>query len=142
MSDRTDRKDYREDLGTALSAVLVGTGKPATSFYDHLAHENEFNGQSPVVCLASSGTAPTNATLQGKTYTHRLMVLVFVTREDTNADDTLDQCYTVIADYIEGHRKTTDWADLDFDGPSQVNEWEWGGGIYWVEAVPITVRGY
>lgn len=140
MADRTDRKDYREDLGTLLNSELVGDGNPAQAFYDHL--ESYFDGRSPVVCLASAGTLPVNATVQGKRYVHQIHILVFVARDDANADDTLDNCYLTIADTIEANRKTANWRDLDFNGPSRVDEMVWGGDPYWVETIPVQVQGY
>jgi hypothetical protein len=140
MSDRTDRKDYREDLGTLLSGELTGAGNPAQAFYDHL--ESYFDGASPTVCLASAGTLPVNETLGGKRYIHHINILVFVARDDANADDTLDNCFLAIADTVEANRKTADWKDLDFNGPSTVNEMVWGGDPYWVETIPVQVQGY
>lgn len=140
MSDRTDRKDYREDLGTLLSPLLVGTGKPAQAFYDHT--ESDFDGRSPVVCLASSGTNPDPMTVIGHRYMHNINILVFVARDDPNADDTLDTCYTTIADAVEGNRKTDNWKDLNFNGPSNIVPVVWGGDPYWVEEIPVSVEGY
>lgn len=140
MSDRTDRRDYREDLGTLLSPLLVGAGKPAQAFYDHT--ESTFDGRSPVVCLASAGTTPQPLTVQGTRYSHRINILVFVARDDANADDTLDDCFEAIADAIEGNRKTANWKDLQFDGDSTIVDVVWGGDPYWVETIPVRIEGY
>ena len=140
MSDRTDRRDYREDLGTLMSPLVAGTGKPAQAFYDHL--ESDFDGASPTICLASEGSTPVPFSIKGWRYQHRLRVLVFVTRDDPNADDTLDDCYEAIADVIEGNRRTANWTDLQFNGPSQIDAASWGGDPYWIEAIPIIVAGF
>lgn len=139
MSDRSDRKDFREDLGTLLSPLLIGDGNPAQAFYDHL--ESDFDGRSPVVCLASGGTNAIPQTLQGHRYQHYVNVLVFVTRDDPNADDTLDECYEAIADAVEGNRKTVNWKDLNFRGESRVDDTVWGGDPYWVEMIPLQIEG-
>jgi len=140
MSDRTDRRDYREDLGALLSPLVSGTGKPAQAFYDHL--ESDFDGKSPTVCLASEGTTPVPFTVKGWRYEHRIRILVFVSTDDAGVDDTLDDCYQAIADGIEANRRTSNWKDLRFNGPSQVDVYTWGGDPYWVEAIPIIIEGF
>lgn len=140
MSDRSDRRDYREDLGTLLSPLLVGAGKVATAFYDQT--ESTFDGRSPVICLASAGTTPQPMTVLGQRYTHHINILVFVARDDTAADDTLDDCFEAIADAVEANRKTDNWKELLFDGQSQIIDAVWGGDAYWVETIPVRIEGY
>lgn len=142
MSDRTDRKDYREDLGTLLSPLVSGAGHPAQVFYDHVV--STFNGQSPTVCLASAGTTPVPFTVKNYRYVHHIHILVFVARDDANADDTLDNCFLTIADAVEANRSTSNWKVLRFaEGErTTIDEWVWGGDPYWVETIPVTVEGY
>jgi len=143
MSNRTDRKDYREDLGVVLAAALVGSGKPAQTFTDHLPKAAEFDGRSPFVCLASSGSGVSGGTLGGKFYTHYFTIFVFVARADPNAEDSLDNCYTVIADTIEANGSTDNWDDLRITERSFIDATPegWGGQPYWVEPIPVALKG-
>jgi len=139
--DRTDRRAFREAIGTLFDPLLVGTGLPVAEFYDHL--ESEFNGQSPVVCLASGGTATTALTVAGRRYVHNIGVLVYVSQEDPNVDDTIDDEYQAVADIVEANLKTSNWKRLDFaDQPSTIEPTLWGGGPYWVETIPLTVESF
>ena len=108
-NNRTDRKDYREDLGVVLAAALVGTGKPVDTFKDHLPISSEFDGRSPFVCMASAGSDVDRQTrtLSGKFYIHYINILVFVARADTAAEDTLDDCYALIADTLEANKSVS-----------------------------------
>jgi len=144
MSNRTDRRDYREDLGVVLEAALVGAGLPATAFEDHLPIAAEFDGRSPFVCLTSAGSVPApKATLLGKFYIHNYNIIVFVSREDTAADDSLDDCVTVILDTIEANGSTSNWDDLRQTelSISDATPQGWGGQPYWVETIPVSLRG-
>jgi len=145
MSNRTDRKDYREDLGVVLAAALVGTGLPATAFTDHLPKSSEFDGRSPFVCMASAGSDidRQTSTLLGKFYIHYINVLVFVARADTAAEDALDNCYAVIADALEANKSTSNWNGLQQVERSIIDATPegWGGQPYWVETIPVSLRG-
>jgi len=142
-NNRTDRKDYREDLGTVLSTALVGTGKPAQAFADHLPRSSEFDGRSPFVCLASAGSTQERGTLQGKFYIHYINILVFVARDDTAAEDALDNCYSTIADTLEANKSTSNWDGLVQVDRSTIDPTPegWGGDAYWVETIPVSLRG-
>jgi hypothetical protein len=144
-NNRTDRKDYREDLGSILSAALVGAGLPAQAFTDHLPRSSEFDGRSPFVCLASAGSEvdPARSTLSGKFYIHYINILVFVARDDTSAEDALDNCYATIADTLETNKSTSNWDSLRQIERSYVDATPqgWGGDAYWVETIPVSLRG-
>ena len=143
MSNRTDRKDYREDLGVVLAAALVGTGLPAQAFTDHLPISSEFDGRSPYVCLASAGSVQERGTLAGKFYVHYINILVFVARADTAAEDALDNCYAAIADALEANKSTSNWDNLGQTERSTIDATPdgWGGQPYWVETIPVSLRG-
>ena len=143
MSNRTDRRDYREDLGVVLAAALVGSGKPAQAFADHLPLITEFDGRSPFVCMASVGSEIASRTLSGAFYTHFYNILVFVARADSAAEDTLDDCYEAIADTLETNRSSTNWEDLRQIERSYIDATPegWGGESYWIETIPISLKG-
>ena len=145
MANRTDRKDYREDLGTVLSAALVGVGKPAQAFTDHLPKSSEFDGRSPFVCLASAGSDidRQGSTLLGKFYYHYINILVFVARTDTAAEDALDNCYMTIAETLEANASTSNWDSLRQTERSIIDATPegWGGQPYWIETIPVVLRG-
>jgi len=145
MSARTDRKSYRELLGIVMETALVGSGKPAQAFEDHLPRSSEFDGRSPFICLASAGSDVDRqkSTLLGKFYIHYINILVFVAREDTNAEDTLDKCYTTIVDTLESNASTANWDRLEQveRGTIDTTPDGWGGKPYWVEIIPVALRG-
>ena len=145
MSNRTDRKAYREALGVVLEAALVGSGKPAQAFEDHLPRSTEFDGRSPFICLASAGSDidRQTRTLSGKFYIHRINILVFVARADTAAEDALDKCYTYISDTLETNKSYTYWDRLGQSEASFIDPTPdgWGGEPYWVETIPVELRG-
>jgi hypothetical protein len=144
-NNRTDRKDYREDLGVVLAAALVGTGKPVDTFKDHLPISSEFDGRSPFVCMASAGSDVDRQTrtLSGKFYIHYINILVFVARADTTAEDTLDDCYALIADTLEANKSTSNWDSLEQSERTMIDATPegWGGQPYWIETIPVSLRG-
>ena len=145
MSARTDRKSYRELLGIVMETALVGSGKPAQAFEDHLPRSSEFDGRSPFICLASAGSDVDRqkSTLLGKFYIHYINILVFVARADTAAEDALDNCYATIADTLEANKSTSNWDGLQQIERSTIDATPegWGGQPYWVETIPVSLRG-
>ena len=143
MSNRSDRKAYREALGVVLEAALVGTGLPAQAFEDHLPKSSEFDGRSPFICLASAGSNQERGTLSGKFYVHNINILAFVARADTAAEDALDRCYTYIADALEANKSCDYWDSLQQTERSFVDATPegWGGQPYWIETIPVSLRG-
>ena len=136
---RTDRRAFREALGAAMGPVVAGTGKPAQKFFDHT--ESDFGSASPVICLSSRATTPLNLTVAESRFEHRYLAYVWVTRDDPVADDTLDDCYQAVADFVEANKSGSSWKVLDFDGPSTIFEDVWGGDPYWVEQIPLKIQG-
>ena len=142
MANRTDRKDYREDLGVVLSAALTGAGKPAQAFIDHYPDDAEFDGQSPMVCLVSAGSEQMpKRSLVGKFYKHFFNILVFVARDDPNSEDSLDNCYKTIAETVEANLSTSNWDKLDIEGRSFIDYVTSEGEPFWVETIPVSLEG-
>ena len=141
---RASRKTCREALGTLLTNNIVGANK-AQAVYDHL--KEDFEGASPVVCVASAGFKPKqlhfgddiDANWGGE---YSFNILTFVAREDEEvSEDALDNVIEAIFDVLANNREATNWKDIEF-GESGIDTYPVGGDPYWVEMFPITVYSY
>lgn len=142
-----NRKTARGQLGTLLSAALVGTGKPAQAVYSYKV--SDFQGASPVVVVSSEGADRTQATQQLRNNTHFYYnIFVFVLYKDEvsswteqNAEDKIDDIEQLIAGvivdncYLSGY-----WNDLSKNGPSTTDIIEVGGVQYIRESIPVVAQ--
>jgi hypothetical protein len=122
MAD-TSRKVARKALGALLKAALEGTGKLAEAVYDHLP--DSFGGVSPVVCVASSGTAPAGRGIGGSGVALNLFyyeIMVFTATPegalwtDEMAQDTQDDIEAVIRGVVRNNTTNLAWSQLKFSG--------------------------
>lgn len=122
-ADTVNRETVRDAFATLLSSALVGTGKPVQAVYNY-PYEVSQSQQTPVVCVASSGTAR-RAIGIGDTRKYDnyfvLEVFTFVRDADTVAgwteamvEDRLDLIDKEIADTVLDNRVNANWNDLGF----------------------------
>jgi len=133
-------------MGVLLAAGLVGVGLPATATYDHF--KEDFDGQSPVVCVGAGGFRVEQMSFGDHTENnyggeYRLEILIFVAREDEEvAEDALDDVIEEVFSILAANKQATYWAELDFSADSTITPVTVGGDPYWMEILPVTVRSY
>lgn len=142
------RADIRGQLKTILQAGLVGEGKPAQVVYG--GQIADFQGQSPVVVVASAGTDRKRWTFQGGKAVHRFKVFVFVLYKDAaagwdeeDAEDKLDEIEEAIAGILDANAgKCNYWQSLSYEGASECAAVPVAGEEYRVETIPVVVQAY
>lgn len=147
MAANTANRETARDALTALfTAALVGAGKPVQAVYGYQA--SDFDGQSPVVVVLSSGVYRMRYTLKSTRYKSffNLEVIVFVADAisddswtDANVEDKLDEVEKEIADVLADNRfNNSKWSDIRMsDEGSQILPANVGGDSYKMEVIPI-----
>lgn len=145
-SDVTNRKTVRKTLAALLETALVGSGKPAQALYDYKA--SDFDGQSPVICVSSG---PTNRAKQAQTTRVSsfvdldIDVFTVYAEEDwteENSEDKQDDLEKAISDVLMDNDSTDDWAQLSFNGDSELDFVPIGGKTYRRETIPVRIQLY
>ncbi len=113
------RRAVREEIGRLLRSRLTG----AQQVYDD--QPTSFDGQSPVVVVASSGSERegTNKRTFGGPIapTFALDVYVFVVATTTNADDALDDLEQAVAQLVSDAPIGATWTALGYGGPTETS---------------------
>lgn len=142
------RKDIRAQLKTLLQTGLVGTGKPAQVVYG--GQIADFQGQSPVVVIASAGTERRRMTFEGGRAVHHFKIFVFVLYKDAaagwdeeDAEDKMDEIEDAIAGILDANAgKCSYWQALSYDRASECAGVPVAGEEYRVETIPVVVQAY
>jgi len=140
-SDVTNRETIRDAFTTLLSAALVGTGLPVQAVYGY--KKADFQGQSPVVVIAPSGTGRGAAAFDKTGSDVYLDVFVFVLYSDegdwdeADATDRLDLIEKEICDVVVDNNSTANWIDVDYEGRSTIDDVAVGGQEYQRERIPL-----
>lgn len=145
-SDVTNRKTPRKALAALLEAALVGIGKPAQALYDYKA--SDFDGQTPVI-VVSSGPAERAKQAQ----TTRVSSFVDVDIDvftmyaeegwsEEDSEDKQDDLEKAISDVLMDNDSTDDWAQLSFNGASELDFTAVGGKMYRRETIPVRIQLY
>jgi hypothetical protein len=138
---RQTRKTARVQMGAVLNTALTGDGNPVQAVYDHL--KEDFQGQSPVVVVASAGTRPLPQSHTHWRAEYNLEIIIFAVRENEEvAEDALDDVAEALFAALETNRTTDYWRDLTFGTPSDVLPATVGGEPYWMEPLTVTVHSY
>ena len=120
------RQAAREELGAILTSELT------TAAAVHTDQPASFGGQSPVVVVASAGTAreggakrtfggPIAPTFYLDVYVFVATVVKNAAGEDivnTSADDQLDTLEAGVAQVVADYPKATNWTALSYEGRS------------------------
>jgi len=141
-----NRETARDALTVLLNTRLVTTDAIVQVTYNY--RKGDLGGQSPVVCVSSSGSMRARVDFSGdRENIIYLMVHTFVLYSDQSswseddAEDRLDAIEAAIADVVdENSGKTTNWHWIDYGGRSERMDVTLGGHEYIVEAIPITVQ--
>lgn len=142
------RKDIRAQLKSLLQTGLVGTGKPVQVVYG--GQIADFQGQSPVVVIASAGSERRRWTFQGGRALHRFKIFVFVLYKDEaagwgeeDAEDALDDIEQAIADILDANAGKCDhWKSLLYNGASDCGGVPVGGQEYRLETISVEAQGF
>jgi hypothetical protein len=139
MSD--SRATARVALGTLLSSAL--TGAQAVYAYPRATYD----GQSPVVALSSAGTTREAYTYADTLPTFRLNIHVFVIYQDSaaswgedDAENALDAMEAAIDAVLIANQETANWQNIQYAGPSTVNNMVLGGLTYRHETIPVAIE--
>lgn len=149
-ADSTNRETVRDALVTLLSSALTGAGNPAQAVYGYQV--GDFQGQSPVVVVASAGSQREPFQLRGQRNLLYFNIFVFVLFDDPDTDwdeddaeDRIDLIEKEIADVVIDNRKTDNWTHIRLEGRSTVDSLQIGGSEYRREVITVrieTVDGY
>jgi hypothetical protein len=134
------RKVVREEVGAVLTTRLTG----ATVYPDQ---PTTFDGQSPVVVVASAGSerdsAPPQRTFGGPIAPKfALDVYVFVLATATNADDALDELEAAVAQFVSDVPKAETWTAIGYGGRTETSFVTiLDGSEYKRERIPLVLTG-
>lgn len=142
----TERKAARQALATLLESALTGTGKAAQAVYGYLV--GDFAGQSPVVVVASSGTARPQMSKRASSARYYVDVYVFVLYSDQGSwseedtEDMLDDLEADVAAVVAANRNTSNWAFIEQAERSRTDAVLVGGLEYRRETIPLVMEVY
>lgn len=147
------RSFIRKTIGAKLEADLVGEGLPAAAFAAYT--KTDFDGASPVITLASSGSEVPPLTPVGSTEIHYFEINTLIMRpnqvEDTagyteaDVEDLLDDMYDEIKKWISENRRDTSvervWQHVAIAARSNIIPiTDDSGRGYYMENIPIVVE--
>lgn len=140
-----NRKPVRQKLAALLESELTGQGKPAQAVYR--SYPPDFDGQSPVVIVGSSGSQRKPAGIgsdrdRGKAY---FDILLFVAAADPKngwtadmVEDALDDLECAVAGVISRNSRSEAWTNLTYaDQPTEPSLARVGGAPYWMERIRL-----
>lgn len=139
----SSRKAIRSQFATLLTGVVPS----AQIIYDH--QPGDFGGQSPALCVGSSGSERPRMTFQGSRLTCYLDIDVFVitaealassTYTQADAENVLDDVEAQIAAALDGVRTSAQWEAIDYAGRSQTDFVLLDGKEYKRERIPIKIE--
>jgi len=141
-----NRETARDALATLLETRLVATDEIVQVVYNY--RKGDLGGQSPVVCVSSSGSRRAKVDFSGdRENIIYLMVHVFVLYSDQSdwteddAEDRLDAIEAAIADVVDANSSATaNWHWIDYFGRSDRMDINLGGHEYIMEAIPVEIE--
>lgn len=126
------RKQIRDALAELVRAHVTGAQcvYPLTDEQgERVTQPVDFGGESPVVVVASAGSARPRKTFSGSMPTFYVDVHLFVratvidedgnTRAAMGIDDTLDDLEDALAQAVSAAQNSMYWSAIDYDGRSQ-----------------------
>lgn len=150
-----NRKSFRAQIASELTALLVGTGKPAQSLY--AGQVADFGGLWPAVVVSSAGSErPNESSYVAQTSTLLFDVDVFIKYSDEadgwdelDSEDALDDIEQIIADWVLQNStrapqagSAVAWTNLSFAGrtDAELPPAEIGGEEYRHERISLRVE--
>ncbi len=149
-----NRKPFRAQIASELSALLVGVGKPAEALY--AGQVAKFGGKSPVVVISSAGSERPNDSGYGAQDAVLLFAVDVLTKysdaqrgwDELDSEDALDDIEQIIAEWVLQNSarppvagSSVAWTNLSYAGrtdaelpPAQV-----GGEEYRCERISLRV---
>lgn len=146
-SNVTNRETARDHLYDLLSTALVGTGKPCQAGYNY--KKADFQGQSPVFVLSSSGRHMTLATTATRAksdiyldlFLFALWAETGTAYQEDDAEDTLDAAEKAAIDVlIDNICLPAYWHDIEMVDRSYTAIENVGGDTYKVEMIPLRLK--
>lgn len=141
-ASNTNRETVRDALVTLLTADLVGSGKPCQAIYGYQV--GDFQGQSPVVIVSSSGSEREQRTASVRQRTRfylNIFTFVLYSDEDSwgedDAEDRIDLIEKTIADTIANNRTGDNWAELHLSERTRLDSVQIGGNEYRREVMEV-----
>ncbi len=126
------RKQTRDAVAELIRAHVTGAQRvyPLTDEQgERVTQPADFGGESPVVVVASAGSARPRKTFSGSMPTFYLDIHLFVrataidddgnTRAAAGIDDTLDDLEDALAQAVSAGQNSIHWTAIDYDGRSQ-----------------------
>jgi hypothetical protein len=138
----------RKDIRATLAALLAANVPSAQAVYAYQVAD--FQGQSPVIALTSSGSERAPMTLRGARSTFWINAHVFVLYADAAsgwteemAEDALDQVEGEIAAVVGNpdNARSVSWEAIFYNGRSNADQAAViGGETYLHEVIPLQVE--
>lgn len=136
----------RKAVRAAIAALLTAGVPAAQQIYDHQA--DDFDGQSPVICITSASSLRERLTMSGSRATLVVDVHTFVLYRDVaagwtpaNAENALDDLEAQIGAVLLANTRHTAWKMLAYDDRSEARDLALiGGTAYLHEVIPVAVH--
>lgn len=131
----------RKAVRKALAALLAAGVPELQQVYDYRV--GDFEGQSPVATVSSSGSERERLTFAGSKARMYFQVDVFSLYSDggswgeDDAEDAIDDIEAGIADVVDANQATEHWRALGLEGRSQRVDVMIGGNEYVRESMVI-----
>lgn len=144
-----NRETGRDALVSLLTTALVGTGKPAQAIYGYLV--GDFKSQSPVVVVASDGTEEDQRAVTSRKENEFFYTIhtftIFAQKgnsswTEAHVEDRLDLLEKTIRETIADNRSTANWAFIEIDGRTTVDNVLVAGEEYRHEVIPVRMEVY
>jgi hypothetical protein len=144
----TNTETVRDDIGSTLSAALVGDGNALQAFYGY--EEDDFGGQSPVLLLTTAANDVDERTAgEIPTQTMKFLLMLFVLFKGNNwtpadCEDKLNECYKAIVETLleNAHQTSPANYSIYMDGQADIVPANVGGIDYRMQPIPIRVEVY
>ena len=148
----SNRQQVRDAFAEAITAQISDAQRvyPLTNDDgERITQPFDFGGESPVIVVASAGTARPHKTFRGTMPIFHLEVHVFVratvidsagnTTSAAGIDDTLDDLEDALAMLVAALQTAEHWTAIDYDGRSQAEFLTvLDGTEYKRERIPLT----
>jgi hypothetical protein len=143
------RETVRDEIVTALSSAVAGSGKVFSSVYGY--QKGKLDGESPVCLVLSAGIQRSIRGIGAQVYDNHidleLQILVYDGDKsnpltEQQREDKIDTCEAALAAWFVTHQSGTNYRVVDYTPePSQITAIPYiDGNPYLLEKIKVTVE--
>ncbi len=145
-----NRETVRDEIVTALSAAIAGSGKPAAAVYGY--QKGKLDGESPVVLVLSAGIQRAIAGLGTNKYYNQVTLEIHILVYDgadnqplteIQREDKVDEIEAATADWFKDHQIGTSYRAARYtpEQPSEITTVTYlDGNPYRLEIVKVQLE--